>query len=77
MKNKAAYCPGVSNPCVNGGLSSEEIIEIMRYLGSNKKVGGLDITDYNPRFEDYRTGFLLGYILYYFNLGYMTRSFLK
>lgn len=49
----------------------------MRYFGSNKKVGGVDITDYNPRFEDYRTGFLLGYILYYFNLGYMMRSFLK
>lgn len=74
---KAAYCPGVSNPCVVGGLNSEEIIEIMFLCGKNPNIFGVDLTDFNPRFEDYRTGFLLGYMIYYFNLGMMTRLTLK
>ncbi|CAK77363.1 unnamed protein product (macronuclear) [Paramecium tetraurelia] len=61
----SAFCPGVSRPCVQG-LQVEEIFEIVYLAG--KFCVGLDITDYNPTIEDYRTGFLLGNLIYYFIL---------
>ena len=71
---KAAYCPGVCNPCVFGGLNSEEIIEIMMIAGRCEKIIGLDISDYNPKFEDFRTGLLLGNMIYFFSMGYSLRK---
>lgn len=62
---KSAYCPGVSRPSIFG-LTVEEIIEIVYLAG--KVVVSIDITDYNPTIEDYRTGFLLGNLIYYFIL---------
>jgi formiminoglutamase len=42
--------------------------------GKHKKVVGLDITEYCPGMEDYRTGILISNIIYYFIMGYSLRA---
>ncbi|EGR28902.1 hypothetical protein IMG5_166960 [Ichthyophthirius multifiliis] len=69
----SACCPGVSRPSVIGGLTSEEIIEIMFQAGIDERIKSIDITDYNPNIEDYRTGLLLANLIYYYCLGYCER----
>lgn len=49
------------------GLNVEEAIEIF-YL-SSQKVVSVDITEYNPTIEDYRSGFVIGNLIYYFMMG--------
>lgn len=51
------------------GLSSEEIIEIAYLAANDKRLVSVDITEFNPSIEDYRSGFLLGNIIYYLMLG--------
>ena len=65
---------GVSSPNVHGGLTTEEITEICYISGkySNKLVA-IDVTDYNPFKEDWRSGRLLATMFYYFTLGYSMR----
>ena len=52
-------------------LHSEEILEIMAFLGEELKgkVLGVDICDFNPTNEDFRTGNLISAMVYYFLLG--------
>ena len=38
-------------------------------MGRDKRVKSIDITDYNPTVEDYRTGYLFGNMIYYFIVG--------
>jgi len=36
---------------------------------NDKRLVSVDITEFNPAIEDYRSGFLLGNIIYYLMLG--------
>eukprot|EP01016_Furgasonia_blochmanni_P044535 TRINITY_DN6191_c0_g1_i10.p1 TRINITY_DN6191_c0_g1~~TRINITY_DN6191_c0_g1_i10.p1 ORF type:complete len:223 (-),score=29.93 TRINITY_DN6191_c0_g1_i10:149-817(-) len=69
----SGYCPGVSNPSVSGGLTSEEAVEIMFQAGKCPQVTSVDITEYNPAVEDFRTGRLVSNMFYYFSMGYTLR----
>mmetsp|Transcript_10164 Transcript_10164/g.10104 ORF Transcript_10164/g.10104 Transcript_10164/m.10104 type:complete len:119 (-) Transcript_10164:22-378(-) len=69
----SAYCPGVSCPSVDGGLTAEEALEIAFLSGNSNKVSLMDMSEYNPAVEDYRTGRLLANIFYYFCLGVKSR----
>lgn len=69
---KGKDCPGVVQKW-KFGISAEEIIEIAFLAGKNKKVISLDITEYCPGSEDYRTGILISNIIYYFVMGYSQR----
>lgn len=70
----SAFCPGVSCPSVDGGFTAEEAIEIGFISGKNKKVALMDMSEYNPAIEDYRTGRLLANVFYYFCLGVKIRE---
>ncbi|KRX09847.1 hypothetical protein PPERSA_02719 [Pseudocohnilembus persalinus] len=71
---QGCYTPGVTKPSVIGGFNCEEIQEIMFQAGKSENIQSVDITDYNPSKEDYRTGMLLVNMLYYFALGYSIRK---
>ena len=64
----------MSNPGVLGGLTAEEVKEMVISAGVEPKVMGIDFADYNPKFEDFRTGLLLAGLFYYFSLGYAIRT---
>eukprot|EP01129_Flabellula_baltica_P009747 TRINITY_DN4036_c0_g1_i2.p1 TRINITY_DN4036_c0_g1~~TRINITY_DN4036_c0_g1_i2.p1 ORF type:complete len:312 (+),score=56.20 TRINITY_DN4036_c0_g1_i2:34-969(+) len=66
-------CPGVSCPA-NIGLTAEEACEIAMIAGKNPNVKLMDVSEYNPIIEEYRTGRLLVLIFYYFLLGYAQRK---
>ncbi|CAG9321547.1 unnamed protein product [Blepharisma stoltei] len=70
----SAFCPGVSCPSVDGGFTAEEAIEVGFVSGKNRKVTLMDMSEYNPAIEDYRTGRLLANIFYYFCLGVKIRT---
>ena len=60
---------GVSSKCPQG-LSTEEIIEIVKIAGySSQKLVAVDISDYNPFIEDWTSGRLVATMFYYFALG--------
>ncbi|EAR92568.1 arginase (macronuclear) [Tetrahymena thermophila SB210] len=69
----SSYCLGVSRMSTVGGLTGEEAIEIAFQAGLCKQVKGIDFTDFNPSNEDFRTGQLLGNLIYYFTMGYALR----
>jgi formiminoglutamase len=69
-----SFCPGVSCPSVDGGLTNEEALEISFLSGTCNKVCLMDMSEYNPAVEDYRTGRLLSNIFYYFCMGCSTRK---
>lgn len=69
-----AYCPGVSSPSVDGGLTAEEALEIAFLAGKCEKVIIFDLSEYNPAVEDFKTGKLLSNIFYYFCLGCRLRG---
>lgn len=68
-----AYCPGVSCPSVDGGLTADEAIEIAFLAGNDGRVKVFDLSEYNPAVEDFRTGRLLANMFYYFCLGVKSR----
>ena len=70
----SAACPGVSCPSVDGGLTAEEALEIGFISGARAAVSIVDMSEYNPAVEDYRTGRLLSNIFYYFCMGCSTRT---
>ena len=47
-------------------MTSEEIVEIMWLGGLDRRIKSIDITDYNPLIEDYRTGYLISHMIYNF-----------
>ena len=67
-------CPGVSCPSVDGGLTGDEALEIALISGNCSKVRLVDMSEYNPAVEDYRTGRLLSNIFYYFCMGCSLRK---
>jgi formiminoglutamase len=70
----SSHCPGVSCPSVDGGLTAEEAVELGFLAGQTPQVALVDLSEYNPAVEDYRTGRLLSNIFYYFCLGYTLRN---
>jgi formiminoglutamase len=65
-------CPGVSRPATVG-LTSEEILEIASLAGKCSAVRVVDVTEYNPAAEDWRTGRLISEVLYAFCIGHVTK----
>ena len=64
---------GVSSKCPQG-LSTEEIIEILKIAGyASQKLVAIDISDYNPFIEDWTTGRLVATMFYYFALSLSMR----
>jgi len=53
---------------------AEEAKEIVLLAGIEKKVASLDFSDYNPKYEDFRTGLLLANLIYYFAMGFKLRK---
>jgi len=65
---------GVTTNCTAGGLTSEEAVEICYLAGYYfQKLVALDISEYNPFVEDWRTGRLISTMFYYFALGLSKR----
>lgn len=69
----SSECPGVSCPA-NIGLSAQEACLIAYQAGKNKNVKLMDISEYNPKVEDYVTGRLVVMLFYYFLMGYACRG---
>jgi len=64
---------GVSKKCTVG-LSTEEIVEILKIAGRNsEKLVAVDLSDYNPFIEDWTTGRLVASMFYWFALGLSMR----
>ena len=65
---------GVSTNCLNGGLTTEEAIDVCLIAGLySNKIFAFDINEYNPFVEDWRTGRLVATMFYYFTLGMSKR----
>lgn len=64
----SADCPGVSAPAVVG-LSADDALAIAQIAGSDPRVCLFDVSEFNPKAEDYRTGRLVATILYFFACG--------
>ena len=62
---------GVSANCTNGGIKTEEAIQIMFDTGYElvDQLVSVDLSEYNPCVEDWRTGRLTVTLFYYFALG--------
>lgn len=61
---------GVTTNCVNGCIKTEEIIEICYIAGLKMtKLVAIDISEYDPFVEDWRTGRLVASMFYYFSMG--------
>ena len=69
---RSSDCPGVSCPAVIG-LSGDEALSICYSAGQCKQVRMLDISEFNPLVESYRTGTLIVNMIYYFILGVANR----
>lgn len=67
-----ADAPGVSCPSTVG-LTAQEALMICLAAGQNPKVRMLDISELNPRVEDYRTPRLVANMFYYFAMGVAMR----
>lgn len=59
---------------VTGGLTSEEIIEILLLAGMQKNIVSVDLSEFNPASEDFRTGTLVANLIYFFLLGLSKRK---
>eukprot|EP01135_Chromosphaera_perkinsii_P007857 Nk52_evm49s1020 gene=Nk52_evmTU49s1020 len=65
---RGSEAPGVS--CASSlGLSAQDAIEIMLVSGKHPNVKLVDLSEFNPEIEDYRTGKLVANMFYYFCLG--------
>jgi formiminoglutamase len=56
-----------------GTITNEEILEVMMVAGRNPRVRVLDITEFNPSFEDYNSSLLILNMVYYYLLGRANR----
>jgi len=70
---RSSDCPGVSAPAAVG-ISAQDALDICFAAGSNPKVKLFDLSEFNPRIEDYRTGRLVAFMFYYFALGLASRK---
>ncbi|UJR17898.1 hypothetical protein I4U23_004797 [Adineta vaga] len=64
----SASCPGVSAPA-SVGLSAQQACDIAFVAGQSLNVKLMDMSEYNPIVEEYRTGKLITLIFYHFILG--------
>lgn len=65
---------GVTTNCTAGGFSTEESVEICYLAGlHSQKLVAVDISEYNPFVEDWKTGRLVATMFYYFTLGLSKR----
>lgn len=69
---QSSDCPGVSAPGTIG-LTAQEALNICYLAGQSSRVKLVDMSEFNPTVEDYRTGRLLVLMFYYFLLGYAHR----
>jgi len=67
-----ADCPGVSAPAVVG-LTADEALQICFEAGKNPKVKLVDVSEFNPDIESYRTGKLVCLMFYFFLMGFVRR----
>ncbi|CAF1139150.1 unnamed protein product [Didymodactylos carnosus] len=67
----SSSCPGVSAPATYG-LSSEQACAICFEAGKCSQVQLMDMSEYNPVVEEYRTGKLAAQLFYHFLLGIMS-----
>lgn len=70
---QSSDCPGVSAPA-NIGLTTQEALNICFLAGKSPRVKLVDVSEYNPKVEEYRTGRLVVLMFYYFLLGYAQRG---
>jgi len=68
-----ADAPGVSCPATIG-LSAQEALDICFCAGQCKKVKLFDVSEFNPKIEDYRTGRLVANMFYFFVMGFSQRG---
>jgi formiminoglutamase len=68
-----ADCPGVSCPG-SIGLTAQEAFDICRLAGACPQVRLIDLSEYNPLIEAYRTGRLVANMFYFFALGVAQRK---
>jgi len=68
-----ADAPGVSCPATVG-LSSQEALDICLEAGKSKKVKLFDVSEFNPKIEEYRTGRLVANMFYHFAMGIVLRE---
>jgi formiminoglutamase len=68
---------GVSSNCLNGGFKTEEAIKMMYELGKLSNLVSIDLSEYNPCCEDWRTGRLAVILFYYFAMGLAERRSTK
>eukprot|EP00743_Colponemidia_sp_Colp-15_P004669 GILK01005031.1.p1 GENE.GILK01005031.1~~GILK01005031.1.p1 ORF type:complete len:336 (-),score=49.40 GILK01005031.1:256-1197(-) len=66
-------CPGVSCPGVTG-ITANDALQIAALAGAHPNVQLMDLSEFNPAVEDWRTGRLTAFIFYHFCLGYMSRG---
>lgn len=69
---QSSDCPGVSAPGTIG-LTAQEALNICYLAGQSPRVKLVDLSEYNPSVEEFRTGRLLVLMFYYFLLGYAHR----
>lgn len=67
-----ADAPGVSCPGTIG-LTAQEAIAMCFVAGSNPRVKLFDLSEFNPKVDEYRTGRLVANMFYSFCLGVTTR----
>jgi len=70
---QSSDCPGVSCPAVIG-LSAQDALDVCFAAGRHPKTRMLDLSEYNPDIEEYRTASLVCNMIYYFLMGVATRS---
>lgn len=66
-------CPGVSCPATIG-LSSQDALGICYASGRHAGTRIMDLSEFNPKVEDYRTGRLVANMFYYFAMGVASRN---
>lgn len=71
---RAAECPGVSCSSPDG-FSARDAIEMMYTSGKSEYVKLVDVSEYNPIIEEYRTGRLLAMMFHSFLCGVYERKF--
>ena len=50
-------------------MTAEEALDICYWAGTNPDVSLVDVSEFNPLIEDYRTARLVANMFYYFLLG--------
>jgi len=65
--------PGVSAPAVVG-LTAQDALDICKCAGENRNVRLMDVSEFNPVVENFRTGRLLASMFYNFVMGVAMRK---